>query len=214
MSQTASLPGEAGSAAANGASAPAVGSSHLADPGAWAVTAFATTSFMLGMYNAHLINAGGAAIVIPVALFFGGLIQIIVGVLEVMRGNVFGAVVFGTYGPFWVIYGVLLTVYPTAIPASAINSALALFLAMFAVITFYFVIASLRTDIVLVAVFSLIFIGLVLLAIGAGAANAGFTKAGGWVTLAFAVLAWYHAAGDVIGYTFGRRVLPMGSLRR
>jgi uncharacterized protein len=214
MSQTASLPGEAGSAAANGASAPAAASSHLADPGAWAVTAFATTSFMLGMYNAHLINAGGAAIVIPVALFFGGLIQIIVGVLEVMRGNVFGAVVFGTYGPFWVIYGVLLTVYPTAIPASAINSALALFLAMFAVITFYFVIASLRTDIVLVAVFSLIFIGLVLLAIGAGAANAGFTKAGGWVTLAFAVLAWYHAAGDVIGYTFGRRVLPMGSLRR
>jgi hypothetical protein len=46
------------------------------------------------------------------------------------------------------------------------------------------------------------------------APNTGITKAGGWVTLAFAVLAWYHAAGDVIGYTFGRRVLPMGSLRR
>jgi succinate-acetate transporter protein len=40
------------------------------------------------------------------------------------------------------------------------------------------------------------------------------TKTGGWVTLAFAVLAWHHAAGDVIGYTFGRRVPPMSSLRR
>jgi len=169
---------------------------------------------MLGMYNAHLINAGGAVIVIPVALFFGGLVQIIVAILEVLRGNVFGAVVFGTYWPFWVIYGVLLTVYAAEIPSSAINSALALFLAMFAVITLYFVIASLRTDMVLVAVFALIFIGLVLLAIGAGEANTGLTKAGGWVTLAFAVLAWYHAAGDVIGYTFGRRVLPMGSLHR
>jgi hypothetical protein len=216
MSQSASLPGEAGSetASRSGQSAPGAAISHLADPGAWAVTAFATTSFMLGMYNAHLINAAGAAIVIPVALFFGGLIQIIVGVLEVMRGNVFGAVVFGTYGPFWVIYGVLLTVYASSIPASALNSALALFLAMFAVITFYFVIAALRTDMVLVAVFALIFIGLVLLAIGAGTATTGLTEAGGWVTLAFAVLAWYHAAGDVIGYTFGRRVLPMGSLRR
>jgi uncharacterized protein len=213
MSQTASPAGEAGSEAASGASAPSTAGSRLADPGAWAVTAFATTSFMLGMYNAHLINTAGAAIVIPVALFFGGLIQIIVGVLEVMRGNVFGAVVFGTYGPFWVIYGVLLTIYITAIPASALNSALALFLAMFAVITFYFVIASLRTDMVLVAIFALIFIGLVLLAIGAGTATTGLTEAGGWVTLAFAVLAWYHAAGDVIGYTFGRRVLPMGSLR-
>ncbi len=215
MSQSASLPSEAGSetASRSGESAPAH-VSHLADPGAWAVTAFATTSFMLGMYNAHLINAGGAVIVIPVALFFGGLVQIIVAILEVLRGNVFGAVVFGTYGPFWVIYGVLLTVYAAEIPSSAINSALALFLAMFAVITLYFVIASLRTDMVLVAVFALIFIGLVLLAIGAGEANTGLTKAGGWVTLAFAVLAWYHAAGDVIGYTFGRRVLPMGSLHR
>ena len=216
MSQAAALPGEVGPETVSRSDASTSGAARpgMADPGAWAVTAFATTSFMLGMYNAHLINAGGAVIVIPVALFFGGLIQIIVGVLEVMRGNVFGAVVFGTYGPFWVIYGVLLTIYASAIPASAIDSALALFLAMFAVITFYFVIASLRTDMVLVGVFALIFIGLVLLAIGAGAANVDLTKAGGWVTLAFAVLAWYHAAGDVIGYTFGRQVLPVGSLRR
>ena len=186
----------------------------LADPGAWAVTAFATTSFMLGMYNAHLLNAGGTVIVIPVALFFGGLIQIIVAILEIFRGNLFGAVVFGTYGPFWVIFGVLETLYASSIPSSAVNSALALFLAMFAVLTFYFFIASLRTDMVLAAIFALIFIGLVLLAIGAGASSTVFTEAGGWVTIAFAVLAWYHAAGDVIAATFGRPVLPVGSLRR
>jgi uncharacterized protein len=190
------------------------GESRLADPGAWAVTAFATTSFMLGIYNANLINAKGVAIVIPVALFFGGLIQIIVGVLEVCRGNVFGAVVFGTYGPFWVIYGMIGTLYATSIPAVSLNSALSLFLAMFAVLTFFFLIASLRTDVVLVGVFALILAGLILLSIGAGENWTDVTRAGGWVTLAFAVLAWYHAAGDVIGYTFGRTVLPVGSLRR
>ncbi len=215
MSQATSPLGEASPATAgqSGAGTSGAGGSGMADPGAWAVTAFATTSFMLGMYNAHLLNLGGVTIVIPVALFFGGLIQIIVGILEVLRGNLFGAVVFGTYGPFWVIYGVLLTLYASAIPPTAINSAVALFEAMFAVITFYFVIASLRTDMVLVAIFALIFIGLVLLAIGSGAANVHLTEAGGWVTLAFAVLAWYHAAGDVIAYTFGRRVLPVGPLR-
>ena len=81
---------------------------------------------MLGIYNANLIDARGAVIVMPVALFFGGLMQIIVAVLEVFRGNVFGAVVFGTYGPFWVIYGVLLTLYITSIPLGAVRSALAL----------------------------------------------------------------------------------------
>lgn len=188
--------------------------SGLADPGAWAVTAFATTSFMLGIYNANLLSAGGALIVVPVALFFGGLIQILVGVLEVVRGNVFGAVVFGTYGPFWVIYGVIVQFYAKDVPAADLGSALSLFLAMFAVLTFYFFIASLRTDAVLVAVFALIFAGLVLLSIGEGTGNTTATHAGGWVTLAFAVLAWYHAAGDVIAHTFGRTVLPVIPLHR
>lgn len=188
--------------------------STLADPGAWAVTAFATTSFMLGMYNAHLISAGGVAIVIPVAFFFGGMVQVIVAILEVLRGNVFGAVVFGTYGPFWIIYGFIVQHYASTLAPASVNSAIALFLWMFAVLTFYFFVASLRTDVVLAVIFALIFIGLVLLAIGAGEARLAFTKAGGWVTLAFAVLAWYHAAGDVIAHTFGRTVLPMGRLKK
>jgi len=190
------------------------GESRLADPGAWAITAFATTSFALGIYNANLINGKGVAIVIPFALFFGGLIQIIVGVLEICRGNVFGAVVFGTYGPFWVIYGMIETLYGSSIPPAALNSALSLFLALFAVLTFYFLIASFKTDMVLIGVFALILAGLILLSIGAGEKWIDVTRAGGWVTLAFAVLAWYHAAGSVISSTYGRTVLPMGSLRR
>lgn len=186
----------------------------MADPGAWAVTAFATTSFMLGMYNTHLLNVSGVPIVFPVAFFFGGLIQIVVAILEISRGNLFGAVVFGSYGPFWVIYGAIETLYGSSIPAAHLGSAVSLFLAMWAVLTFYFFIASLRTDAVLVAIIGLIFIGLVLLSIGAGANSTVITEAGGWVTLAFAVLAWYHAAGDVIADTFGRPVLPVWPLRR
>jgi uncharacterized protein len=186
----------------------------MADPAAWAVTAFATTSFMLGMYNAGLLNAAGVPIVFPVAFFFGGLIQIIVAILEISRGNLFGAVVFGSYGPFWVIYGALETLYATSIPAAQITSAVSLFLAMWAVLSFIFLIASLRTDAVLVTIIGLIFIGLVLLAIGIGASQSGITKAGGWVTLAFAVLAWYHAAGDIIAGTFGRKVRPVWPLAK
>jgi GPR1/FUN34/yaaH family len=89
MSQSTEQVSDSGGAA--GPALAAAARPGLADPGAWAVTAFATTSFMLGMYNANLINAAGAAIVIPVALFFGGLIQIIVAILEIFRGNLFGA---------------------------------------------------------------------------------------------------------------------------
>lgn len=186
----------------------------MADPGAWAVTAFATTSFMLGMYNSGLLNAAGAPIVIPAAFFFGGLIQIIVAIMEISRGNLFGAVVFGSYGPFWVIYAAIVSLYATSIPAAQLNSAVTLFLAMWAVLSFIFFIASFRTDAVLVVIIGLIFVGLVLLAIGAGAGQSNLTKAGGWVTLAFAVLAWYHAAGDIIAATFGHKVLPVWPLTK
>ncbi|HEX4115965.1 MAG TPA: acetate uptake transporter [Solirubrobacteraceae bacterium] len=188
-------------------------SGPLADPGAWAVTAFATTSFMLGLYNTHLIGQGSLPIVFPVAFFFGGMIQILVGILEVGRGNVFGAVVFGTYGPFWVIYAAIQTWFAKmASPASSVDAGVALFLAMFAVLTFFFLLASLRTDRVLVAIFALIFLALILLAIGAQSGAIGWTKIGGWVVIIFAVLAWYHAAADIINFTFGRRVLSVGKI--
>jgi succinate-acetate transporter protein len=160
-----------------------VSSSSLADPGAWAVTAFATTSFMLGMYNTGLIGGGS----LPV---------------------------FGTYGPFWVIYGAISTWFAKLASPGSVDSGVALFLAMFAVVTFYFTLASLRTDWTLVAVFTLIFIGLVLLAIGAATGGALWTKAGGWVTLAFAVIAWYHAAADMINFTFGRGIVPVGKITK
>jgi uncharacterized protein len=196
-------------AAAAGESPVTASRPAMADPGAWAVTAFATTSFMLGMYNTHLLNPAGAGIVIPVAFFFGGLIQIIVAIMEISRGNLFGAVVFGSYGPFWVIYGALESLYATSVPAAQITAAVSLFLAMWAVLSFIFFIAALRTDLVLVVIIGLIFIGLVLLSIGVGASQSGLTEAGGWVTLAFAVLAWYHAAGDIITATFGQKILPV-----
>lgn len=186
----------------------------LADPGAWALTAFATTSFILGMYNAGLLDSGGAAVVIPVAFFFGGLIQIIVGILEILRGNLFGAVVFGTYGPFWVIFAAIEAWFGKALASADVSSALSLFLAMFAVLTFYFFIASLRTDWTLIVIFALIFIALVLLSIGAASGISLYTVIGGWITLLFAVIAWYHAAGDLINFTFGKEVLPLFSVRK
>jgi len=195
---------------AEAAEAPPPARAGMANPAPWAVTAFATTSFMLGMYQTHMLNNAGIPIVLPAAFFFGGLVQIIVAVMEFSRGNLFAGAVFGTYGPFWVIFGAFETLYAASVPAVQLNDATSLFLAVFAVITFYLAIASLRTDLVLTVIIWLIFVGLVVLSVGAGANNVDVTEGGGWVVLVFAVLAWYHAAGDVIESTFGRKILPFG----
>jgi len=194
--------------AAGQASVPAP--TGMANPAPWAVTAFATTSFMLGMYQTHILDNAGILIVLPAAFFFGGLVQIIVAIMEFTRGNMFAGAVFGTYGPFWVIVGAFDTLYAASVPPVQANDANSLLLAVFAVITFYLGIASLKHDLVLCVIIWLIFLGLVVLSIGAGANNVDITEAGGVIVLIFAILAWYHAAGDIIESTFGRKVLPFG----
>jgi hypothetical protein len=71
----------------------------MANPAPWAVTAFATTSFMIGMYRTHMLDNRGIPIVLPAALFFGGLVQIIIAVMEFTRGNLFARFWPGTTRP-------------------------------------------------------------------------------------------------------------------
>ncbi|MEV0074243.1 acetate uptake transporter [Amycolatopsis sp. NPDC050768] len=194
----------------------------IADPGAWAILAFSATSLMLGLYNGNFVNPAGAALVIPVAFFFGGAIQIIVAVLEVVRGNVFGAVVFGSFGPFWVIYGFIQTTFEEKVveaatkanvdPTAAVSSGLTVFLAMFAVLTFVFLVSALRTDAVLVSVLVLLLAALVLLMIGVHSGIKGFVQASGYVTVVFAVLGLYRGTADIMTATYGRQVLPVFKL--
>ncbi len=72
--------------------------------------------------------------------------------------------------------------------------------------------ASLRTDLVLVAALALVVLALVLLAVGVHNGQPGLEKASGFVTLLFAVLGWYHGAGGLLASTFGRPVLPVGKI--
>jgi len=184
----------------------------FANPAPWAIFAFATTSFVLGFYNAHLINATAIGIVIPFALMFGGLVQMIVAVLEVVRGSGFTAVVFGTFGPLWLIYGLFAQFYAKMVAPAHLGVTEELFLLVFATVAFFFLIAALRTDWVIITILVLIVAALIILGIGAGGNDVKLTEAGGWITMGFAVLAWYHAAAALINDAWGRHVLPVGHI--
>ena len=184
----------------------------FADPGHWAVTAFSATSLMLGIINAHLISGTAIGIIIPTAFIFGGLVQVIVAIIEVARGSTFGMVAFGTYGPFWIIVGLYLQFYAKTVAPASVGSAFALFLWMFAIISLYLFIASLKTDVVLAIILFLLVITFILLALGQGMNSTSLTETGGWTTIIFAILGFYHAASGTITSTWGRVLLPIGPL--
>ena len=75
--------------------------------GAWGnsaplgLAAFAVTTFMLSTINAKLMPAAITPVVFGVALMFGGLAQLIAGVIQFRIGNALTGVLFSTFGAFW-----------------------------------------------------------------------------------------------------------------
>jgi len=149
-----------------------------------------------------------------VALAFGGVAQLLAGMWEFRKGNVFGATVFSAYGAFWLSFWAYLTSYAEGIPAEHHGVAAGWYLVAWAVFTTLMLIAALRTTAVLALLFAVVDVVFVLLALGALTATPALTTAGGFLGIVAAGLAWYLCLAGVTASTFGRAILPNPPLFR
>lgn len=186
-----------------------------ADPGPLGLAAFALTTFVLSMYNAKLVGPGSEAVVLPLALAYGGITQLLAGMWEFRTGNTFGALAFCSFGAFWISFFVLVQfeVGHIATPAAA-NAGIGLYLWAWGIFTTYMFIASLRTTGAVALVFALLAVTFIVLGIGNAGGSEDTIKIGGYLGLATAVAAWYGSFAGVTNATFGRTVLPVKPLRR
>jgi len=178
-----------------------------ADPAPLGLAGFAATTFVLSFVNAGLVNAGVVAAVLPLALFYGGLAQLLAGLLEYRRGNTFGTMAFTTYGAFWLAFVAYERLF-APLAGTAGGSAVGMFLLMFGIVTAYLAIAALRVSGAVLTVFVLLTLTFLLLAIGNFAASDGIKHVGGYVGILTALAAFYTSAALVINATWKRQVLP------
>jgi uncharacterized protein len=186
----------------------------IANPAPLGLAAFALTTFVLSMFNAGLLGAGGEPIVFGLALAYGGLAQLLAGMWEFRTGNTFGATAFVSYGAFWLSFWAFVEFFESKVPAADAGHAVGLYLIAWGIFTTYMIVASLRTTMAIAVVFILLAITFILLGIGNAGGHSGIIKAGGWVGLATAVAAWYASFAEVTNATFGRSVFPTRPLRR
>ena len=186
----------------------------IADPAPLGLTAFAVTLFVFSMFQTGLLNASGLPVVLGLALAYGGIAQLLAGMWEFRRGNTFGAVVFGSYGAFWLSYWLLEQFFVGRIPAGEQGPAIALFYVAWAIVTGMLWIASTRTTAVVSVMLLLLALTYLLLGIGEAGAHNELVKIGGWFGLASSAAALYAAFASVINGTLERTVLPLVPLRR
>ena len=172
------------------------------------------TTFVLSMFNAHLVGASGEAIVFGLALAYGGIAQVLAGMWEFRTGNTFGAVAFTSYGAFWLSFWAFVQFYAAGVPAADAGHAVGLYLIAWGIFTTYMWIASFRTSAAVMIVFLLLAITFFVLGAGNARGSETLIKTAGWFGLATAVAAWYASFAAVTNSTFGRTVIPVMPLNR
>jgi succinate-acetate transporter protein len=190
-----------------------------ADPAPLGLAAFALTTFVLSGHNATFIPD---LIWVGLALFYGGLVQLLAGMWEFRNRNVFGATAFSTYGGFWMSLGIFVVLaevsksFGSALSGANLPNAIAWYLVAFAIFNTYMLLWATQVSVAVFLVFATLEATEILLAIGNfdagnGAANNGWIHVGGWVGIATAACAWYTSAAGVINGMKARHVLPVGA---
>jgi len=188
--------------------APSMPQPQIADPGPLGLAGFAMTTFVLSVFNTNMISGTVSATVLPLALFYGGLVQLLAGMWEFRKGNTFGAVAFSSYGAFWLSFAAYVKFVAPGLSAGDAGNATGLFLLAWAIFTLYMTVAAMRTNGAVLAVFVTLTITYIVLTIGAFATSEMTNKVGGWCGIVTALCAWYASFAAVTNGTWGRTVMP------
>jgi hypothetical protein len=184
-----------------------------ANPAPLGLAGFGLTTVVLSSINAGLLPGDTPnliAVVVPLAFAYGGVGQIIAGVLEYKNNNTFGTVAFTSYGLFWWWWAFLQwTAGAGWIKAPAAN-AVGVALLMWGVFTLYMWIPTFRLNFCLWTVFLFLWITFFLLAGGDLGMGIAWRHAGGYMGLLTGVDALYLSFAEVTNATARRVVLPVG----
>jgi succinate-acetate transporter protein len=201
-------------------STPKPASENVSATAAWGnsaplgLAAFAVTTFMLSMVNAKLMPAAITPVVFGVALMYGGIVQLIAGVIQFRTGNTFTGVLFSTFGAFWLSLFAIAQFFLKDIPPLQAGHALGLFLYGFGIFTVWIWLASFRSNVVVVM--ALAGLAATLFVLGAGNySGSGLTvETGGYMGLVVAALAAYLSCAELCEAAYKRSVLPLFPLAK
>ena len=175
--------------------------------------AFGMTTILLNLANAGIF--GVDSIILSMGIFFGGLAQVIAGILEYKRGNTFGTVAFISYGMFWESF-VFLNVIPLLNGMSGFaltKNAVVCYLALWGFFTFLMFFGTLKLNRGLQVVFFTLFVLYGLLAAATYSAVAIIGNIAGYEGIFVGCSAMYVAIADILNEVNGHVVLPVGPVK-
>lgn len=180
----------------------------MANPAPLGLLGFGMTTVLLNLHNAGLYSLD--SMIMAMGIFYGGLAQIVAGIMEWKKGNTFGTTAFTSYGLFWLSLVALVLFPEMGIISAPLPAAMAAYLIMWGIFTSVMFIGTLKINRALQFVFFSLATLFFLLALSEIFGNTVLRIIAGFEGIICGLSAVYTALAQVLNEIYGRTILPLG----
>jgi succinate-acetate transporter protein len=183
-----------------------------ANPAPLGLCGFGMTTVLLNIHNAGFYPLD--SMILAMGLFYGGLAQVIAGIMEWKKNNTFGTTAFTSYGLFWWSLVALIVMGKFGwVPAPG-NAAMAAYLFIWGLFTGILFIGTLKLNRALQFVFATLTILFFLLGLRDSLASTTIGTIAGYEGIICGLSAIYAGLGQVLNEVYGKTVWPLGMMKK
>jgi len=182
----------------------------IANPAPLGLCAFGATTVLLNFHNAGFFEMN--AMIVAMGIFYGGLAQVIAGIIEAKKNNTFGLTAFTSYGFFWLSLVALIVMPKLGWMTAPSEGAMVAYLIIWGVFTLLLFFGTLKLSRGLQFVFATLTILFFLLALGDYSGNVTIKHWAGYEGIVCGASAIYTGVAGLLNEMFGKTVLPIGNV--
>ena len=179
-----------------------------ANPAPLGLLCFALTTILLSAHNAGFF--GLDAMILAMAVFYGGIAQVFAGMFEWRKNNTFATTAFISYGIFWLTLAGIIVFPKLGLAEKPSEVAMGSYLAMWGLLSFVMFIGTLRLNRALQVTFFLLVVAFALLSAGDFLGDKNLTRIAGYEGIVLGFAAMYTGLAQVLNEVYGRVVWPLG----
>lgn len=183
-----------------------------ANPAPLGLFGFGMTTVLLNIHNAGIYEM--SSMILAMGIFYGGIAQIIAGIMEWKKKNTFGTVAFTSYGLFWLTLVGLIVMPKLGWIDKTSAKGMVCYLTLWGIFTALLFIGTLKLNRALQVVFGSLALLFFLLAIGDATESAGVKIFTGYEGIFCGLSAIYAAIAQVLNEVYAKTVLPLGLVKK
>jgi hypothetical protein len=183
-----------------------------ANPAPLGLLGFGMTTILLNIHNAGFYEMN--SMILAMGIFYGGMAQVIAGIMEWKKKNTFGLTAFTSYGFFWMTLVALILLPKTGWIDKTSNPGMVCYLMMWGIFTLLMFIGTLRLNRALQFVFGSLTLLFFLLAAGDALESPGLKQLAGVEGIVCGASAVYTGIAQILNEVYGRTILPICPVKK